>query len=145
MFKDRIIEAEMERKVLKAKRIMQRLDSPFIVQLYGTIKTETALCFILEVALGGEFWSILSEEHTLNEEVARFYAANIVLALEELHSHDFLYRDLKPENLVMNDKGYLMITDFDVTKKRDNEVTLCGTPEYMAPEIIRQWALRFFF
>jgi len=143
MFKDRIMETDMQQKVLKAKRIMQSLDSPFIITLCATFQTETALCFIMEVALGGEFWCLLDRIGRIPESDARFYAGNIVLALEELHSKDFLYRDLKPENLVLNERGYLMITDFDTTKKRDNEVSLCGTREYMAPEMLWQWAQGF--
>jgi len=82
------------------------------------------------------------------DEVARFYAAEIVLAWEDLHSHNIIYRDLKPENLLISHTGHIKVTDFGFAKKIDQRTwTVCGTPEYLAPEIIlsKGYSLNFFF
>jgi len=143
MFKDRIIESNHQRRVVLEKQVMQSISSPFVVKLCATCQTKDAVFLIMEVALGGELFTLLRKEQKLPEDHAKFYAANVVLALDALHSKDFLYRDLKPENLVFNDKGYLKLTDFGFTKKRNTSMTLCGTPQYLAPEIIRMWSQSF--
>jgi len=79
----------------------------------------------------------LKREKRFSEERAKFYAAQIVLALECLHEHNTIYRDLKPENILLDKNGYLKITDFGLSKRGDRKTyTFCGTPEYLAPEII---------
>jgi len=91
---------------------------------------------------GGEVFHHLSNEGCFSEDRAKFYAAEIILGLEYLHSNGVIYRDLKPENLLLNYEGHVVITDFGLSKEGLNEAesttkTFCGTPEYLAPEIIR--------
>ena len=88
---------------------------------------------------GGELFQHLRKFRTFDEDKVRFYGAQIALALEYLHSKGIVYRDLKPENILMDDKGYLRLADFGMAKKlKDDEkaMSFCGTPEYLAPEII---------
>ena len=88
---------------------------------------------------GGELFQHLRKFRTFDENKVRFYGAQIALALEYLHSKGIVYRDLKPENILMDDKGYLRLADFGMAKKlKDDEkaMSFCGTPEYLAPEII---------
>jgi len=92
---------------------------------------------LLDYACGGELFSLLRWEGWFANDVALFFGTEIVLAFEYLHSMDIAYRDLKPENLLVDKDGHVRITDFGFAKVvKDKTYTLCGTPEYLAPEII---------
>lgn len=92
---------------------------------------------LLEYALGGELFTYLRRIGKFSNNMAKFYAAEIVLALEYMHAHNIVYRDLKPENLLLDAKGHMKIADFGFAKVVPEVTwTLCGTPEYLAPEII---------
>ncbi|CAF0775326.1 unnamed protein product [Rotaria sordida] len=122
---------------LAEKRILQALSCPFIVKLLHTFKDNSYLYLGLEYAPGGEMFTHLRAFGRYTEDMTRFYAAQIVLAFEYLHHLGVIYRDLKPENLLFSADGYLKMTDFGFAKRvKDRTWTLCGTPEYLAPEII---------
>ena len=105
---------------------------------HATYKDTHRLYFLLEVSLGGELFTVLRARQAFDEPTARFYAASVVLAFEYLHSRDIIYRDLKPENLMMTEEGFLRVTDFGFAKviPDGRTYTLCGTPDYLAPEIV---------
>jgi serine/threonine protein kinase len=116
--------------------------------MFLTFQTPSNLFMCLEYMVGGELFSHLRKEGRFAPDVAKFYAASIVLALEFLHDKDIIYRDLKPEvpliilpaneNLLLDHDGYIKIIDFGFSKRcPDRTWTVCGTPEYLAPEIIR--------
>merc|ERR1712166_660281 len=91
-----------------------------------------------EFVSGGELFSHLRRAGRFTNDTGKFFAASIILALQHLHALDIIYRDMKPENLLLDEFGYLKITDFGFAKKvEDRTWTLCGTPEYLAPEIIQ--------
>lgn len=93
---------------------------------------------LLEFICGGEMFNLLRKEKLFTNDVCLFYVTQIVSALEYLHSFDIAYRDLKPENILIDREGHLRITDFGFAKiVKDKTYTLCGTPEYLAPEIIQ--------
>ncbi|KAL8283526.1 hypothetical protein RQP46_005629 [Phenoliferia psychrophenolica] len=116
---------------------LAQVSHPFIVNLFCTFQDERNLYLLLEYVQGGELFSHLRRSGRFSSDVARFFAANLILALEDLHARDIIYRDLKPENLLIDASGYLKITDFGFAKHvTDRTYTLCGTPEYLAPEII---------
>lgn len=93
---------------------------------------------LLDYACGGELFTLLRREGRFANDVALFFAVEIILAFEYLHSSDIAYRDLKPENLLIDKDGHVKITDFGFAKVvADKTYTLCGTPEYLAPEIIQ--------
>jgi len=117
---------------------MEQLDHPFLVRLYATYKDKDRLYFLLEPALGGELFSVLREKPLFDEPTARFFAACVVSAFEYMHSKNIIYRDLKPENLLLDKQGYLKVTDFGFAKdiSSGRTWTLCGTPDYLAPEIV---------
>merc|ERR1719317_253712 len=115
---------------------MALMDSPFIVKLIATYQDRSNVYFLMEAVLGGELFTVLRYNGKFSERVSRFYASCCVLAFEHMHAKNIIYRDLKPENLLLDDRGYLKFTDFGFAKKRNHTFTLCGTPEYLAPEVI---------
>lgn len=134
--KNKVINTGQTEHIKNERRVMFLLDSPFTVKLFATYQDETCVYFLLEKVLGGELWSLLRRETTFNETTSRFYTACIVLALEHIHSFNIIYRDLKPENVLIAENGYAKVTDFGFAKKRNQSTSLCGTPEYLAPELI---------
>ncbi|KAI8139689.1 kinase-like domain-containing protein [Fennellomyces sp. T-0311] len=127
----------------KAEReILEEVRHPFIVQLMYAFQTNDRLYLILEYAMGGELFTQMAAEQMFSENVARFYIAELVLALEHLHSLGIVYRDLKPENCLLDAEGHVLLTDFGLSKQAlglDGKAnTICGTAEYMAPEILME-------
>merc|ERR1712228_98378 len=135
--KNQVVELGQQTHILNEKKVMQMLDNPFLVNLRATYKDEYRVYFLLEVCLGGELFTILRKMRSFDENTAKFYAACVIEAFAYMHERDIIYRDLKPENLVLTDKGYLKVTDFGFAKIVPNKTfTLCGTPDYLAPEIV---------
>lgn len=136
--KSEVVRLKQVEHINSEKSILSTIDHPFIVNLYRTYKDDRYLYMLEEYVIGGEMFSHLRRAGRFSNEVARFYTAEIVLALEYLHSLNIVYRDLKPENLLIDSQGHIKITDFGFAKKvEDRTWTLCGTPEYLAPEIIQ--------
>lgn len=139
--KQRIVETRQKEHVFNEKNLMCAMNHPFLIKLYQTYKDADRLYFLLEPALGGELFPILRRYGGFPPFQAKFYTAQILLCFEYMHSIDYVYRDLKPENLLLDDMGYLKITDFGFCKHvPDRTWTMCGTPEYMAPEIIQRFS-----
>jgi serine/threonine protein kinase len=110
---------------------------PFIVNIYGIFHDERFIHMALEVIVGGEFFTHLRKATRFDDITSRFYAAQIASIFEHCHSQNIVYRDLKPENILINQDGYLKLTDFGFAKKIEHRTyTLCGTPEYIAPEVL---------
>jgi CRP-like cAMP-binding protein len=135
--KAQIVQTGQQGHIMSEKRVMAQLEHPFLIRLYATYKDKDRLYFLLEPALGGELFSVLRARTFFDEDTARFYAASVVLAFEYMHSKNIIYRDLKPENLLLDSDGYLKVTDFGFAKVVTGRTyTLCGTPDYLAPEIV---------
>lgn len=111
------------------------------MRLHYAFQTPEKLYFVIDFLNGGELFYHLRREQRFSEDRARFYAAEILLALECLHKNGIIYRDLKPENVLLDSEGHVKLTDFGLSKIREKEneltYTFCGTPEYLAPEIIK--------
>lgn len=123
------------------RRVLELIDHPFLVSLRFAFQTETKLYMVLDYFSGGELFFHLKHGGAFNEARAKFYAAEITLALQCLHDNNVIYRDLKPENVLLDDEGHIKLTDFGLSKEsvQGDKLThtFCGTPEYLAPEVIQ--------
>ncbi|XP_007895192.1 cGMP-dependent protein kinase 1 isoform X4 [Callorhinchus milii] len=137
--KRHIVDTRQQEHIRSEKQIMQEAHSDFIVRLYRTFKDSKYLYMLMEACLGGELWTILRDRGSFDDATTRFYTACVVEAFAYLHSKGIIYRDLKPENLILDHRGYAKLVDFGFAKKigfGKKTWTFCGTPEYVAPEII---------
>ncbi|XP_066550044.1 protein kinase cGMP-dependent 1b isoform X2 [Amia ocellicauda] len=137
--KRHIVDTRQQEHIRSEKQIMQEAHSDFIVRLYRTFKDSKYLYMLMEACLGGELWTILRDRGSFEDATTRFYTACVVEAFAYLHSKGIIYRDLKPENLILDHRGYAKLVDFGFAKKigfGKKTWTFCGTPEYVAPEII---------
>jgi len=137
------------------RTILEEIKNPFVVKLFYAFQDSSKLYLILEYAAGGELFHHLDTEKMFSEDVAAFYLAEVLIALTALHSQGVIYRDLKPENCLLDAEGHLLLTDFGLSKvtplpspSNDETATeeeetdsrassMCGTCEYMAPEMIQ--------
>jgi len=139
------INTKNQRNNVKTERtVLAKLDHPFIMKLNYAFQTKKSLYFITQFMHGGELnYHIYNEKNNyFSEEKTKFYAAEIILGLNYLHKNNCIYRDLKPENVLIDLNGHIKLTDFGLSKICDDypckTKTLCGTPEYLAPEILFQ-------
>lgn len=137
--KRRVVKTKQVEHTLNEKKILNAIHFPFITQLLCAFKDNANLYMVIEYVNGGEmFTHLVRDNKGFSETRARFYTAQVVLAIEYLHSLDILHRDLKPENTLISNDGYIKISDFGFAKQvKTRTYTLCGTPEYLAPEIIQ--------
>ncbi|XP_038641119.1 cGMP-dependent protein kinase 1-like isoform X5 [Scyliorhinus canicula] len=137
--KHHIVEMRQQEHIRSEKQIMQETHCDFIVRLYRTFRDHKYLYMLMEACLGGELWTILRDRGSFDDSTTRFYTACVLEAFAYLHSKGVIYRDLKPENIILNYRGYAKLVDFGFAKKigfGKKTWTFCGTPEYVAPEII---------
>lgn len=137
--KDVLLDFEQLENTILEKKILANLDHPFLINLIFCFQTEERIYFVLPFIPGGELFLNLKKFKIYDDEKIIFYSSQIGIALEYLHSKGIIYRDIKPENVLMDSDGYLKLTDFGLAKeiKLDEKAeTFCGTPEYLSPEII---------
>lgn len=137
MKKSVILRLKQVTHVKSEKAVLESVNSPFIPRLYMSFQTPCCLYFLTEYVPGGELFKRLRMEGQFPNDVALFYTTEVVCAFSYLHSKSIAYRDLKPENLLIDREGHLKLVDFGFAKVvTDRSFTLCGTPEYLAPESI---------
>ena len=139
--KDYIKKYQQTKHTKEERYIMEKIDYPFISKLYYAFQTKKSLFMITEFMAGGEMFHHLHECGHFDENRARFYIAELVLAIDHLHKNNILYRDLKPENILLDEIGHIKLTDFGLSKimnniEKDKTYTVCGTPIYVAPEVL---------
>eukprot|EP01135_Chromosphaera_perkinsii_P004517 Nk52_evm11s287 gene=Nk52_evmTU11s287 len=139
--KEVVLKRRQLEHVMNEKNTLLEIDSPFIISCMGSFQDAANLYLVMEYVNGGELFTHLREVHTFGPDKARFYAAQVVLALEYMHEEKgMVYRDLKPENILLDKYGQIKLADFgfakNVSNTRGMTWTLCGTPEYLAPEMI---------
>ena len=139
ILKKDVIQIKHQQDHTKTERILlANIKSPFIVNLYFAFQDKYKLYFIQEFMQGGELFFHLHKEKKFNSEKTKFYTIEILLALEDIHKNNMIYRDLKPENILLDKNGHIKLTDFGLSKilNEKKTYTICGTPEYLAPEIL---------
>jgi len=137
--KDALLESDQVEHTKTEKVILQHINHPFLVKLEYAFATSTKIYFVMEFMKGGELFFHLREAKKFPEDRARFYAAQVGLGLGHLHEQNIVYRDLKPENVLMDEFGNVYLSDFGMAKmlgENGSTQTFVGTPEYVAPEII---------
>ncbi|OXA43484.1 cGMP-dependent protein kinase 2 [Folsomia candida] len=137
--KAHISATQQQEHVFSERNIMLSCKCPFIGRMYRTFKDTKYVYMLMEACLGGEVWTVLRDKGSFDETSTRFIAACVILALEYLHERSVIYRDLKPENLMLANDGYVKLVDFGFSKvvsATSKTWTFCGTPEYCAPEVI---------
>ncbi|CAM9504623.1 unnamed protein product [Chrysoparadoxa australica] len=136
--KSAILENELQEHVLDERRLLMELNDPFILKLHSSFQDDHYIYFVLELLIGGELFLHLRQAGRFSETDAKFYAGTVLHVFDYLHERKIAYRDLKPENLVLDRDGFVKIVDFGLAKEIPHGMTwtICGTPDYLAPEII---------
>jgi serine/threonine protein kinase len=136
--KSEIVRLKQVQHVKDEKAILSSISHPYVVNLLAAFQDSARIVLVLEFVTGGEMFTFLRRARCFDNERAKLYAAQIVSAFDYLHQRNIIYRDLKPENLLFASNGHVKVTDFGFAKVvPDKTYTVCGTPEYIAPEIIR--------
>jgi serine/threonine protein kinase len=143
MEKKLLQETDQVAQTITEKKVLFEVTNPFCVSAHATFQTPDLIVMVLDYVPGGELFGRLKDEGKFSEARTRLYAAELALAIGHLHSHGFIYRDLKPENILVDADGHLKITDFGLVKPQmvgadATTSTFCGTPEYIAPEMLQQ-------
>jgi serine/threonine protein kinase len=141
LVKSNIVKRRQVEHTKAERRILETINHPFIAKLHNAFQTNEKLFFVLDYAAGGELFFHLSRMKKFPEHVARFYCAEITLALEALHTFNVIYRDLKPENILLDSEGHVKLVDFGLAKEGVSDAaegahSFCGTNEYLSPEVI---------
>jgi serine/threonine protein kinase len=145
--KSEITEMKCNHLIKAEKRVLEKIDHPFIIKLHLTFQTPEKLYMLFDYNNGGELFFHLQNKIRFSEDLAKFYAAQLYLALSYLHHNNIIYRDIKPENIILDNMGYIKLIDFGLAKDKFHvdslTGTLCGTSEYLgnyllilAPELI---------
>jgi len=137
--KTEILRLNQVEHIKSERAILEEISHPFLVNLKASFQDTKYIYMLFEYISGGELFSRLRKDGRFSNDVALFYGCEILLAIQYLHRKEIVYRDLKPENLLIDKHGHIKITDFGFAKRIENDrtYTLCGTPEYLAPEIIK--------
>ncbi|CAC70087.1 Serine/threonine-protein kinase akt-2 [Caenorhabditis elegans] len=138
--KEMVVDRSEVAHTLTENRVLYACVHPFLTLLKYSFQAQYHICFVMEFANGGELFTHLQRCKTFSEARTRFYGSEIILALGYLHHRNIVYRDMKLENLLLDRDGHIKITDFGLCKEEikygDKTSTFCGTPEYLAPEVI---------
>lgn len=139
MSKLKIIDKKSEKSINSEREFLSLLNHPFIVNMHYAFQDKDNLYLVMDMLSGGDLRYHISRYRRFSEEQTRFFIACMVYTLEYIHTKNVIHRDIKPENLVLDDKGYVRITDFGIAKENleDNSSETSGTPGYMSPEVMK--------
>lgn len=132
-----IVQKKLVKQLYREKQVLESINFPFLLNMGFSCKDNLYIYFITSFESGGELFRLIRKSKGLSEEISQFFAAQVTLALEYLHNCYIVHRDVKPENIFINESGYIKLGDFGFAKVVKNRTwSTCGTPEYLAPEII---------
>ena len=157
--KDQLKITHQEEHTKTERDLMVKTSSPFLVSIKFAFQDNKYLYIVSDFMQGGDLFYHMHEGKNFTEEKAKFYLIEIIFGLECLHKNNMIYRDLKPENILMDSEGHIKLTDFGLSKilkeNEDKAFTICGTPQYLAPEVLKNkdigydksvdWWFYFFF
>ncbi len=137
--KDKVMTKNLKRYALTERNVMSVINHPFMVRLYYAFQSGTKLFLVMDYYPGGDLGKLISKKKTLPEEEARKYICELILAFEALHKNMIVFRDLKPDNVVLDSEGHCRLTDFGLSKEgiyNNTTESFCGSVAYLAPEIL---------
>jgi hypothetical protein len=137
--KEKVVRLKQVEHTNSERALLGLCKHPFLVNLWGTFQDQHNLFMVMDFVAGGELFTLIRKSVRFPSTVAKFYAAEVATAIEYLHQIDIIYRDLKPENILIGQDGHVKLTDFGFAKRvrsMEQTYTMCGTPDYLAPEII---------
>lgn len=137
ILRKRTVNEYQQEKHIKTERKIFALEHPYIVKLHYAFQTEHKLYMVLDFVGGGDLFHHLKKNRVFTEYQTKIYVAEILLALEYLHSQGIIYRDLKAENILLDNRGYIRLTDFGLSTMEEKPTTFCGSPEYISPEVLK--------
>ena len=133
---------KQEQHIINERILLSKMNNPFLVKLFCCFQDKEYLYFIMEFIQGGELFFHLHREIRFDDEKTRFYIAELILVLNFLHRNKIIYRDIKPENILLDIEGHIKLTDFGLSRlcsgNDEKAFTICGTPYYIAPEILEK-------
>eukprot|EP00826_Nyctotherus_ovalis_P005757 TRINITY_DN1130_c0_g2_i4.p1 TRINITY_DN1130_c0_g2~~TRINITY_DN1130_c0_g2_i4.p1 ORF type:complete len:200 (-),score=63.98 TRINITY_DN1130_c0_g2_i4:527-1126(-) len=140
--KSMVVAQNLAKYVYTERNVQSTINHNFIVKLRCAFQTKTKLLMVMDYCKGGDLGHVLQREKRFTEERARIYTSEILLAIEELHRREIIYRDLKPDNVVIDEDGHALLTDFGLSKQGIKEAdftqSFCGSVAYLAPEVLRR-------
>ena len=139
MSKLKVIDKKSIKSINSERELLSKLHHPFIVNMHYAFQDNENLYLVMDLLTGGDLRFHISRHKKFSEEQTRFFICGIILSLEYIHSHNIIHRDIKPENLVLDENGYIRLTDFGIAKENmpDNSSETSGTPGYMSPEVMK--------
>ncbi|KAH0787546.1 AGC family protein kinase [Histomonas meleagridis] len=142
MSKAKLVQYNYVDQILNERQVLIQNNHPFLVSAHYAFQTDSKIFIVLDYVPGGELFERLRKENCFSERRTKFYVTEVILGLEHLHKNGVIYRDIKPENILIDEDGHIKITDFGFAKPNmktftDTTTTFCGTPIYLAPEICR--------
>jgi len=139
MSKLKVIDKKSIKSINSERELLSKLHHSFIVNMHYAFQDNENLYLVMDLLTGGDLRFHISRHKRFSEEQTRFFICGIIFALEYIHSHNIIHRDIKPENLVLDENGYIRLTDFGIAKENmpDNSSETSGTPGYMSPEVIK--------